>query len=176
MHNSTYCGIPVYSPDKLSTETNIKIIISNTYMGTRAKIVKSLQDMGFVENKDFTYIEIVFSIFNWKFDNKIVSQYAEISTTTFCTLNCKNCTAYMPYIEKRRHLSIDDLIKDCDTYFKCIDYVGRFRVLGGEPLTYPKLIELIRESEIAERNDAVDFSVIKIIKKNIQRELLKSII
>lgn len=168
-----FCGLSVYSPDKLTTDNDIKIIVSNTYMGTRAKIVTSLENMGFIENKDFTYIEIVLSIFSWKIDNRIVSQYVEISTTTFCTLNCKNCTAYMPYLKNRRHISIDELIKGCDFYFKCVDYVGRFRVLGGEPLVYPDLIKLITYLGDNYRNRMGELCIVTNGTVKITDELLK---
>lgn len=136
-------GVDVYSPDALLNDRKSKIIISNTYMGTRAKIKKSLDDMGFLVNVDYTYIEIAMSVFSWKLFGKIVSQYAEISTTTYCSLNCKNCTAYMPYISDRHHVNYDELARGIDAYFGVVDYVGRFRLLGGEPLVYPHIIELV---------------------------------
>lgn len=155
-----FCGVPVCAPDKLLTDKDVKVIISNTYMGTRAKIVASLEDMGFVENINFTYIEIILSMFNWQLDHKIVSQYVEISTTTFCTLKCKNCTAYMPYVKNRCHIAVDELMQGCDAYFKCVDYVGRFRVLGGEPLIYPNLIELITYIGENYRNRIGEFCIV----------------
>ena len=142
-NGSLYNGIKVFLPDKLLGDRNVKIIISNTYMGTRVKIADQLKSMGFVENVDFTYIELMLSIYDWKINNRITSQYVEVSVTTFCTLKCKNCTAYMPYIEKPCHLPFEELIIGADLYFKSIDYVGRFRILGGEPLVYPDLTKYI---------------------------------
>ncbi len=134
-----FCGLKVHKPDYLNQDRDVKIIISNTYMGTRVKIANQLQSMGFEENKDYTYAELVLSIYNWKMHEKIVSQYVEISTTTLCTLNCKNCTAYMPYVTKKYHVPLQELQQGTDFYFESIDYVGRFRILGGEPMLYPDL-------------------------------------
>ena len=132
-------GLRVLSPEELCFDKGIKIIISNMYMGTRVKISNQLDEMGFVENVDYTYGEIVFSVFNWLLFHKIASQYVEIPITTFCSLNCKNCTAYTPYVEKHHHLPFDKIAEETDLYFNVIDYAGRFRVLGGEPFLYPEL-------------------------------------
>ena len=136
---SWFCGLPVYQPSHLLFDRGVKIIISNTYMGTRVKIANQLEEMGFTENVDFTYAELAMSIFHWSLHRRIVSQYVEISVTTYCTLNCKNCTAYMPYIKDRYYIPLQSLIESTRLYFSCVDYVGRFRVLGGEPLLYPHL-------------------------------------
>lgn len=140
---TVYCGYPVRSPKVLEQDRKKKIIISNTYMGTRRKIMNDLTAMGYVCDVDFTFVEQVLSIYNWKIRNQIVSQYVEISITTACTLRCKNCTAYMPYVNKRIHIPLQELFESTDSYFGCIDYVGRFRILGGEPLLHPNLVEYI---------------------------------
>ena len=63
--------------------------------------------------------------------------------TTVCNLNCKSCLNLNPYFKNKCHRNIDELKKDIDIYFKCVDMVGRFHISGGEPQLYPDLAELI---------------------------------
>ena len=53
LNGTEFCGIPVKIPDVLVNNKEVKVIISNTYMGTRAKIASSLKEMGFAEDEDF---------------------------------------------------------------------------------------------------------------------------
>ena len=43
----------------------------------------------------------------------------------------------MPYVKDRKHFSLEELMASTDLYFSSVDYVGRFRVLGGEPMLSP---------------------------------------
>lgn len=63
--------------------------------------------------------------------------------TTVCNLNCKSCLNLNPYFKNKQHRNINELKKDIDSYFKCVDMVGRFHISGGEPQLYPDLSELI---------------------------------
>lgn len=139
-----FCGIPVYHPEILKEkDKNVKVIISNRFMGTRKQIENQLEEMGYVKGKDFSYYEFFISIWSWKYKNQIAASYIETSITTFCSLRCKKCAGYIPFIKKPRHRELEDILGDVDKLFGVFDFIARFRLLGGEPLIYPHLLEVI---------------------------------
>ncbi len=76
--------------------------------------------------------------------NKMYSAYSTcLVVTTKCTLNCKYCLNYQPYIKEKQHYEIKNLIKDIDLFFKQFDYVDYFSLTGGEPLLWKDFAKLI---------------------------------
>lgn len=64
--------------------------------------------------------------------------------TTKCTLNCKFCLNYQPYIKDRRHYDIADIKSDIDLFFGIHDKVDYFSLTGGEPFLHQGLGELLQ--------------------------------
>ena len=69
--------------------------------------------------------------------------YVEMVLTTRCTLNCKGCSALMNYYDKRNDINIDVNIKSLQRLLNCCNSINHLRLLGGEPLLYSKLLELL---------------------------------
>jgi len=67
-----------------------------------------------------------------------------IIATTKCTLNCKYCLNYQPYIQDRQHYAIEKLKRDVDLFFSVFTSVAHFSVSGGEPFLHPQLGELLQ--------------------------------
>ena len=78
--------------------------------------------------------------------------YIEVVLTTFCTLNCKGCSALMPFYNKRKNYDLDVIIKSLDTLTESVNSVQKLRLLGGEPLLYPNIEELIKYTS---KNDKI---------------------
>ena len=70
--------------------------------------------------------------------------YVEVVLTTFCTLNCKGCSALMPFYKKRKNFDLDIIIKSLDTLTDSVNSIQKLRLLGGEPLLYPNITKLIK--------------------------------
>ena len=70
-------------------------------------------------------------------------KYIEIVLTTKCTLNCKGCSALMNYYNKRYDTNIDINIESLKRILNSCDSIYHLRLLGGEPLLYPNLYELL---------------------------------
>lgn len=70
-------------------------------------------------------------------------KYIEIVLTTKCTLNCKGCSALMNYYKKRYDTNIDINIESLKRILNSCDSINHLRLLGGEPLLYPNLYELL---------------------------------
>jgi len=97
--------------------------------------------------------------------------------TTHCTLNCKYCSNFQPYLKSKdkKHKNFEDLIKDVDVFFSCFDRVKYFSLSGGEPMLHPQLEELIRYIGMNYRHKIWDFEVVtngSIVPSN---EVLKAI-
>lgn len=64
--------------------------------------------------------------------------------TTHCNLNCKLCITGAPMLSAEgKTIPFDRLLKTYDVYFQLIEHVGKLSLGGGEPLTQPRLSELV---------------------------------
>lgn len=69
--------------------------------------------------------------------------YADVVLTTKCTLKCKGCGALMEYYEKPDHLDIDRVLQSLRVLLGACDHIKRIHLLGGEPLCYPRLFDVL---------------------------------
>ena len=70
-------------------------------------------------------------------------RYMELVLTTKCTLNCNGCSALMNYYNKRCDINIDKNIESLKKVVSVCDSINQLRLLGGEPLLYNNLYELL---------------------------------
>ena len=75
---------------------------------------------------------------------KIYIYYVEMVLTTVCPLNCNGCSALINYYSKKSHIDLNNNIKALDNLIKICDSIDHLRLLGGEPLCYPKLYEILK--------------------------------
>lgn len=118
---------------------NEKILISTHYK----EIKEELEAYGLREDVDFCAIEKYIIIMEWYGFNRVYINEVHMSITTRCTLNCHNCNMFMPEYQEPFHIEIEKLKGDIDALFKKVDEISTLALLGGEPLVYPKLIELL---------------------------------
>ena len=104
-----------------------------------------------IEDIDFCNYKKIAAIWPFKIENKVHVWRTDFLMTEKCSLNCTHCNMWMPYYDKQTHRSYEDLENDLDIYFKKIDYVSVFHLVGGEPLLSPyvaKVINLIKQKYI----------------------------
>ena len=89
------------------------------------------------------FLEKYLSIFAVYAKEKIYLDATSLFCTTVCSLNCKDCGIFTPYNKNKKHFCVEDLKKDVDIYFSCVDRVKTLGISGGEPFLHPDLIELI---------------------------------
>ena len=68
----------------------------------------------------------------------------DLVLTEKCSLKCAGCSNLMQYYAKPVDEDFDQCIKSIDTFMNTIDYVYEIRVLGGEPLMYKRIDEVIK--------------------------------
>lgn len=113
-------------------------------------IIKQLENHSLQHEKDFwMYDEFVNYIFpivsTYCYDKSFVS-LAQISLTERCSLKCKKCAHGCSYVENNEanDLILDQVYKSADSFFSKIDFVREFVLIGGEPLLYKELAQVIR--------------------------------
>ena len=72
--------------------------------------------------------------------------------TEHCTLRCKYCAEYMPYIKNPKHTSVRDVVFWIDSLLEAIGEIRQLHLMGGEVFTHPewdKIVErLLNDSRI----------------------------
>lgn len=77
-------------------------------------------------------------------DNKLMLARTDLSVTEHCNLRCRDCNMLMPHFSHPQHRDPDELKAWIDAYFRWVDQVQIFHLLGGEPFLYPHLAEIVR--------------------------------
>lgn len=72
--------------------------------------------------------------------------YVEMPVTTRCTLRCEKCANLMQWYDHPEDVAYSDLIRYFDRLTACVDYIEIYTFLGGEPLLYPRLSELLEHA------------------------------
>lgn len=122
-------------------------------MKTSLVILRELVDLLMIENKG-QYPSTLFSKIRLLLRNPIRAfkaltgkelniSYADAVLTTRCTLNCQGCGALMEYYKKPEHIAVGRVIQSLRVLIETCDHIKRIHLLGGEPLCYPWLYEVL---------------------------------
>ncbi len=123
-----------------------KIVVMTAHAAFN-EISQNLEQEGLIEFKD--YCRLGQFICEWFWNEKRMNCifHVDMTVTTYCTLNCKNCNMFIPYYNRHEHYSFEQLKENIDLLFARVDYVVYFGLIGGEPLTNPDLEKVIRYLE-----------------------------
>lgn len=173
---SNFCGHPVISPQELQTSCKDAVIIITTVYFRQ--VYEELTKNGFTRVYDGTFLfqEINFNE-EYKLDMspeyawRTAQQYLEVvreqktqnyhidtlfvHVTTRCTLRCKNCCSYIPYVPTPCNYEADEIIEDI---LKVLSAAGHIRVVnfyGGEPLLHPNLAFMVRSLKAVREIDTI---------------------
>lgn len=89
------------------------------------------------------FFEKYLSVYALYTGNKVYVRDTCIIATTVCTLNCKYCLNFTPFIKEPAPVPLEKLKEEADIYFKSVDKAGFFQISGGEPLSYKYLGDYI---------------------------------
>ncbi|MDR3056620.1 MAG: glycosyltransferase [Prevotella sp.] len=74
--------------------------------------------------------------------------YLEIQLVDHCNLQCKSCSHFSPIAEEY-YLDIADFENDCKRLADLgSEYIKTVRLMGGEPLLHPSIVQILRLSRI----------------------------
>ncbi len=134
-------AIPVIKDIDIPRSNLTMIICVSRDRGKYEAVRQLCTGYGFYENTQFFQGEIFTMIYEVYIKDQIKLDRVEIFMTSHCTLSCKNCIAFIPYFKERKHIPLEQLKKDADILFDKVDCVFKLKILGGEGLCYPNLIE-----------------------------------
>ncbi len=138
-----YKGIPIYTLETCLNKINqAKIVVTASGKGYTS-IKDSLEQHGYIEKEDFINFELFLSNLYWERYGKIGISKLVFPLTNRCTLNCQKCNSFMPYTEHFFDRKIEEVKKDIDIVFQYIDELSLLVLVGGEPLLYVPMGELV---------------------------------
>ena len=76
---------------------------------------------------------------------KVDMPYIELVLTTKCTMRCEACNNMMQYFSKETYYTctLNGILASLETLFKVIDSVRWVRIIGGEPLLFKDLAQVV---------------------------------
>lgn len=143
-----YKGYQVYSLKEYLMHRNGVIIVA---VGAKIlpAILQQLANEHLLEGKDFylytEFFDRIFPILSVYRYNKSYISLAQISLTERCTLKCKKCAhgCFAVNNSTAKDLTLEQVKKSADSFFRNVDFIQEFVLIGGEPLLYKQLAEAI---------------------------------
>lgn len=159
-----FCGHRVISPNELfDNYPKVAVLISTTFHNS---IEPRLVDRGYKDIFDCVslFLKIDFKNYDFwmtkEYSIRMVEQYLGaiyskkthidtidqiyLNITTKCTLRCRHCSSFTPYIANPRIFDADEIMEDCNKLLDVIEKVRVVNFFGGEPLLHPQLPDMIR--------------------------------
>ena len=137
-----FCGKKCYSLAEVELSENEGIIITMSQIA-RVNPIEQLKQRGYRRNEEFFIVEEFLSIYHVYKNDKVYFSSISFLPSTACNLNCKNCLNFNPFANRFYVREWNDLVKDVDLFFSCVDRIMLFHVSGGEPMLYKHIADLI---------------------------------
>lgn len=135
-------GVKCYALEQVQCDKETGIIVTMSQIA-RINPILQLKKESLKQDVDFFLIEEFLSVYYVYKYNKVYFSSISFLPSTICNLKCRHCLNFNPFAEKFYVREWDDLIKDVDLFFSCIDNIMLFHVSGGEPLLYKHTADLI---------------------------------
>lgn len=88
----------------------------------------------------------------------LILPYLELCITPRCSLKCVNCANLMQYYESPKDYDTERIFTAVDRLLACVDSIGCFRILGGEPFIHKDIASII--SYCAEQGKIVQVQLV----------------
>lgn len=124
----------------INAENRLMVELSKFLWFKVGKLLNPLKKKMYIE--EFLNEEII----NFYENNELNIPQIEISITTKCTLNCKDCNTLMPSFKERgchHTLTFSAFKEQLDNLCNSVSRIRHFVFLGGEPLVNPELPEML---------------------------------
>lgn len=142
-----FMGKPIISLEEYMQFSNPGAIVIALNEKNEKEVVAQLESKGINHEKIYKVADFLDNMFVpmlCELKNKIYVELTQISLTERCTLKCKYCAHGCYAVSKdAEDLSLDEVKKSADYYFKFVDYVKYFVLIGGEPLLYKGLSDVV---------------------------------
>lgn len=172
---TTFCGHKVISPEDLKLKyPDAAVIISNVFHNT---VYQQLRENGFFKIFDCSslFMEIDFDGYDFwmqpEYAIRNVEQYLAaileqvansneidqifLNITTKCTLRCRHCSLFIPYVSSPCNYEAATIMADLYKVLNVLKHVRIINFYGGEPLMHPELPSMIRQLAQERRIDRI---------------------
>ncbi len=154
-------GLPIISFQEYEKSHLDCLLVVSVGRGNRQDVITQIEDRGLRCNEDFV-VEADEFLRRVEFleYNRIIVPLVQISVTERCTLKCEKCAHACNLVEKDKNdMDIEEAKKTVDGFFEVADACKEFVLIGGEPLLYKCLPELIEYIGVRYRSQIQTFSI-----------------
>ena len=153
------------SKDFKSNRKNIKLIHIDDFSGNEKVIIttdeyretyKKYLDQ---KNIKYTWYKNISSIWPLLYKDTVHIFQTDVLVTERCNLACSYCNMFIPHYKAPKHKETQNIISDIDSYFKIVDYVSVFHLVGGEPFLHPNIEDIINHILINYNNKIDKFII-----------------
>lgn len=159
-----YCNCTVISADQYIEISKEHILVIAVSTANTEIICRQMENLGLEKNRDYylynDFINRIWSIISVLLYNKSYISLAQITVTERCTLKCKKCAhACYAVDNKADDMSLMSVYRSADSFFKKVDYINEFVLIGGEPFLYKELSEAINYVGKKYRKQILSFAI-----------------
>lgn len=106
---------------------------------------------------------------------KVDIPYLELVLTTKCTLRCESCNNLMQYFSPKNQYTctLEGILESLDCLLENIESIQRLRIIGGEPLMFKELPQLVVALE--QRKKIRSFDILTNATIDFKEELLQEL-
>lgn len=138
------------------------VVAVNT--GNSLDIKKQLNESGLKNGKDYfgisEFLRRILPILSVYYYDKMYMELAQICLTERCSLKCKKCAHACYAVDKNAEdMPLEMVCKSADSFFNKVDIIQEFVLIGGEPLLYKDITEVVRYIGERYRDHIVIFSI-----------------
>lgn len=137
------------SKDFKSQRKNIKLVHIDDFNGDEKVIIttdeyrETYKKYLEKNNTKYTWYKNISSIWPLLYKDKVHIFQTDVLVTERCNLACSYCNMFIPHYKSPKHKEPNNIISDIDSYFKIVDYVSVFHLVGGEPFLHPNIEDII---------------------------------
>lgn len=148
LQGTEFLNKPIISlEDYLSSEDDPAIVVACAKKH-ELEIEQQLKQNQLVWGKDYFFSEEfhkrILPIIATLYFDKVYMQLAQITLTERCSLKCKKCAHACYNVDSsNQDLTLDQVHKSADSFFAKVDFINEFVLIGGEPLLYKDLSNVI---------------------------------
>lgn len=146
--HSVYEGKWVISFDEYLKQSGNGWIIIAADKKNVSTISKQLEKENLIRDYDFfeyeRFVKEIFPVMSVYCFNKAYIELAQICLTERCTLKCKKCAHGCNAVNKNASdLTLEKVFQSADVFFKKVDWIKEFVLIGGEPFLYRDLDKVL---------------------------------
>lgn len=78
-----------------------------------------------------------------KLKDKFLVHRLRVMVTSRCSLRCKECSVFIPYLHKQHDDNWEQIISDIKIFLDAVKEIQEIELFGGEPLLYPDLSKIL---------------------------------